>query len=300
MRTPSAKPRSSLVLAFCATVTLGCGCGADDDDDVIDAGAEADAREADLAGACPLADKVGVFEIAHREMYSAITGQVADGVVPVTVLQPEESAGDCQLWRRVNPFCDPACDTGFVCNHSGACVPYPANQSAGTVTITGLVDPVSLEPNSATAYQKTDVSHPPFEAGAPILLSAEGDAVAGFELDGVGVTVLSGIDKAWQVHAGEPLALTWTPGLGHARVLTTLNVDQHGNAPVTMYCDFEDTGAGSMPASLIDALIAQGLSGAASGHVFRRTVDSVEIAPGACVELTVFSHVQTQPQVITR
>jgi len=281
------------------SVASGCG-GSSGNDDTTDAAVEADAHVATLSGPCPLETKVGLFEIAHREMYSAITGQVADAVVPATVLQPEESEGSCRLMRRVNPFCDPACEVGYNCSQSEECVPYPVNQSAGTVTITGLLDNVSLEPNSSKAYQKTDVSDPPFAPGSPILLDAEGDEVAGFRLDGIGVTPLAGVSTAWEIHAGEPLAVTWTAGLGHARILTTLNVDQHGNSPVTMYCDFDDTGSASMPASLIDALIAYGLSGAASGHVFRSTVDSVEIAPGACVELDVFSHVQAQPAVVSK
>jgi len=287
-------------LALCAALANGCGSGSGDDDDVADAAAEPDARVVELAGPCALAEKVGVFEIAHREIYSAITGQVADGVVPVTILQPEETSGDCQLLRKVNPFCDPACDPGDVCNHSGDCIPFPVNLSAGTVTVTGLLDTVAMEPNSADAYQKLDISHPPFEAGDALLLSAGGDAVDGFQLDGVGVTPLAGVNNSWQIRAGEALAVTWTAGAGHARILATLNVDQHGNSPVTMHCDFEDTGSASMPATLIDTLIAHGLSGASSGHVFRRTVDSIEIAPGACVELDVFSHVQTQPLVVTK
>ena len=281
----------SAAIAAITAISLACGGGGGDD---IDAAIPADARTADLAGACPLADKVGTFDIAHRELYSAITGEVADGVIPLTVLQPAENEGGCQLYRKVNPFCDPPCTAGDVCNHDEICVTFPSKLSAGTVTITGLTGAVVMEPNETShTYQTTDVDDPPFTAGTPILLAAAGDVVEGFMLDGIGVEPLVVTDDTWTMVDGDPLVITWTAASGDGTIQATFNVDQHGNSPVTMFCDFPDTGSATIPATLVEKLIDYGMSGAASGHIFRHTVDSITISEG-CVELNVFSHHQAR------
>jgi hypothetical protein len=279
-----------LAHAAIAAVLLACGGGGGDD---IDAAPSVDARVAELAGACPLADKVGTFDIAHREIYSAVTGDVANAVVPLTVLQPAESEGGCTLYRKVNPFCDPPCTAGDVCNHDELCVPFPTKLSAGTVTITGLTAELVMEPNVVNSYQATEIDHPPFTAATPILLSAAGSEVESFMLDGIGVEPLVVTDDSWTMVDGDPLAITWTAASGDGAIKATFNVDQHGNSPVTMFCDFPDTGTATVPATLVEKLIEYGMSGAASGHLFRHTVDSVTISEG-CVELNVFSHHQAQ------
>lgn len=276
-------------LAFLALGIGACGgSGAD-----VDATAPADARVAELEGACPLADRVGWFDIAHDQLASSVTGKVNDSVNPIAVLQPEESAGDCQLLRKVNPFCDPPCTGGDVCSQDQQCVPFPSGLGAGQVTITGLTTPVAIDPDTQANYQALDVDHPPFSPGTPILLHAAGDQVVSFDLDGIGVEPLVVADTSWPLVDGDPLEITWTPASGDWRILATFNVDQHGNSPVTMYCDLPDTGSATIPAALIATLIDYGVTGAASGHLYRRTVDSTRIAEG-CVELEVYSHIRTQ------
>ncbi len=288
------------VLVFIAALTIGCpelddpddGSSSDSDADA-DGDADTDGHTSSLDGPCPMEKKIGLFEVAHRELYSAVTGQVADGVIPLSILQEAEREGSCRLMRKVNPFCDPPCTNGEICDHDDQCVLFPTNRNAGEVRITGLKTQVAMEPNSVNSYQDTTVSSPPFESGSPIILAASGAEIGSFILDGVGVAPLEMDDPKWVMKDGDALRICWIPGKGQGRILATFNVDQHGNSPVTMFCDFEDTGSAAVPAGLVSELIEYGLSGYANGHLYRQTVDSVEIVEG-CVELVVFSHVQAE------
>ena len=96
----------------------------------------------ELRGPCALADRVGGFSVAMEEIYTAFSGSVADGVVPVTVLEQVGGEGDCVLLRRNNPFCDPPCSPGQTCDFDGSCIPYPVNQDVGTVSVSGLAQAV--------------------------------------------------------------------------------------------------------------------------------------------------------------
>ncbi len=255
----------------------------------VDGGGEADARSAELAGACPLDQRVGVFEIAHREMFSAITSNgVADAVTPNTVFEEVHRDGDCVFMQKVNPFCDPPCSAAQTCNNDDSCIDRPQTRSVGAVAVTGLLAEVEMEPNAVDGYQDTSVPHPPFSADTTITLSATGADHAGFTLDGRGVAVLELPADDWIITEGDDLAITWSAAAGPGTIYVSLNVDQHGNSPVTLYCDFADSGSASIPASMTDRLLDYGVSGFASANIYRRTVDSTTTAQG-CVELRVFS-----------
>ena len=274
-------------LAACGLFATACG----GDDDATDGGNGEDARVVELGDPCPLDDKVGVFEIAQRELYAAVTGQVATGVIPSTILTAEGSEAGCTLLRKTNPFCDPPCQPGQVCTQAMECVAYPENQSVGTITISGLLQAVEIEPNVVNSYQDTSVPNPPFEIGSNIFLDAPGDTLEAFSLSGRGVETIVPSAESWTIVEGDPLDIAWTASTGPGRIWVSFNVDQHGNSPVTMFCDLEDTGSASVPAQLLTDLLGLGLSGVASAHMYRRTVDSVQIAQG-CVELDVLSHIQ--------
>src|SRR5436190_4410364 len=102
--------------------------------DDSDTSAEIDPATVPLAGECAMADDYGGFAVIADGKDGWVEGKVADGVVPVSVLETIADDGDCQLLRRNNPFCDPGCAAGETCNFDGECVPYPADQDLGTVT----------------------------------------------------------------------------------------------------------------------------------------------------------------------
>ena len=164
----------------------------------------------------------------------------------------------------------------------------------GQVLIDGLLTeelPFDLKMDPTNNYWDTLVPYPLFEPGSEITLTAAGDTFEGFTLRGIGVEQLEIVDRYWTMEEGADLALSWTPVEGPGEIYITLNIDQHGNSPVTMFCRAEDTGNFSIAATLVDLLLNYGVSGFATANIFRRTVDSVEIEPG-CVELLTFSHIR--------
>ncbi len=264
----------------------------DDDDDVT--GDDDDTTAPELRGPCALAERVGYFQVQHELDYSAISGDVSDGVVPITILEEVMTEGACRLMRRNNPFCDPPCQPGTTCDFDGSCIPYPTSHDVGTVTIEGLEVPVSME---FPAYFNTTLPHPPFAPGDPIRLAAAGADFSAFTAYGYGVSPMTTDDEAWIVREDEPLLVQWTAGdPAPVQVQLRFNIDQHGNSPVELVCDLDDTGSYEVPSDLIQALLAYGVSGFASGNLYRRTVDSVEHDAG-CVEFLVFSHVMGNLQV---
>lgn len=234
---------------------------------------------------------VGTFLIEAQEIFSLVDGAVADAVVPTSVLDEVGHEGDCTFWRRNNPFCDPPCLAGDTCGHDGQCVPFPVNQDVGTVTVTGLAEPVEMTPlQPGNRYSFTDLPNPAFAPGAEIRLRGTAAAYGPLALDGRGFTPIVPEEGAWLLVAGEPLEVRWdADGAAEGtRVGLEINVDQHGNTPVTLSCDVADTGTAEIPASLVDALLDYGISGYPNGRITRATTDRADV-PDGCVELRVGS-----------
>lgn len=248
------------------------------------------ATEATYGEACPLNSRVGHFQITHDEFYAAVTGTVASGVIPLTVLQPVLQSGDCVMLRKVNPFCDPPCGGGDLCDHDGSCIPYPSNQNVGNVSVSGtLKEPLVMEANASDYYTDVAVPFPLFEPNAQIDLSAEGNELDGFHLRAWGVPNVELPDVIWEMEAGMPLTVEWFAEPGPWKMIVSLNVDQHGNSPVTMFCEVEDTGSTIISAELVDELLGYGVSGFATADFRRTTTDSLQLGDVGCVQMSVES-----------
>lgn len=256
------------------------------------------------AKSCALDQRLGGFDIEHAGFYASAAGEVAGGVIPLTVLEAVASEGPCRLMRKNNPFCDPGCAAGDLCDHDGTCLPYPSPQPLGTVTVTGLLvdgGTLVMEPKGEGIYFDTSVPLPLFEPGAPISLTAAGDALPGFVLEAAGVEDLSTGEAVLTAEVGTPLELTWVASQHASEIHVRINVDQHGITPLNLVCDLEDSGSHQVPAALLDQLLTSGISGFPTFHMYRQRVDSVTVisGPGAdaisgCVELRVRSFLQRQ------
>jgi hypothetical protein len=252
----------------------------------------------DFAPTCALDVRLGGFIIGNYETdgYSTVSGSVAEGVIPLTVLQPKEFEEGCQLLQKDNPFCDPPCGAGQLCDHDGGCVPYPENREVGTVTVTGLNvgGPIVMEPKN-NMYFDTTVSYPVYDSGADIQVQVTGGevlGVGGFTLQAKGIPSLVVPDRYWSMEDGKTLDLSWTPEEGHeGEIYFSLNVDQHGNSPVSLFCRVKDTGSHAVSANLVSTMLSYGVSGFATADLYRRDVDTVNL-PAGCVDLQVLSHVQ--------
>jgi hypothetical protein len=240
-----------------------------------------------LDGACPLETKVGTFNLIMEPLYTTFSGTVADGVVPISVLENVGEGSGCTLLRRNNPFCDPGCAPTETCDFDGTCLPYPQNHDVGTVTITGLLQPVMEEPTMPSLeYFDTNLMHPAFDPGAEIFLSATGGDYRPFELTGLGVAMIEPTIDELVMDETMPLSVEWTPVGNAGTIRVELSVDQHGATPVKMVCESEDTGSLEIPADLVAQFTGFGVTGYPSATYFRETVDSVDITPG-CVEFGV-------------
>ncbi|MBT3219868.1 MAG: hypothetical protein HN348_12330 [Proteobacteria bacterium] len=283
---------------------LACVDGDDTDDtpaDTDDTDTDTDDTDDDewevptLKGECALKDKVGSFWAQHEQDYSVVSGEVRDGTVPSTILELMVEDGDCRLMRSNNPFCDPTCQPDEACDFDGSCIPYPVTIDVGTVKVDGLNKDVAMSPPGnglPSVYYDTQMPHPGFEPGADVRLVAAGNEIDGFTLYGEGVAPIVIPDEPWLVSEGKDMLVTWTPdkAVKQARIFLRFNIDQHGSTPVSVWCDIADTGSYSVPSSVMDALIAYGVTGFPNGNIYRRSVDSVETSAG-CVEFEVSSRI---------
>ncbi len=274
---------------------VGCGPSGPDSDPAPpkpDDGELPAPDDVDLEGTCSAVERYGGFVIQDHVEYTVVQGQVADAVVPSTVLDPIHSDGDCLLLRRSNPFCDPACEPDEVCGLDGECLAFPEPQDLGTVAVDGLVEPLSLEPAMpGYNYFSTSLRHPAMTAAETVRIRTGGGAWTPFELWGVGVESLAlSQDEPWAIARGEPLELVWQPPSQESRadVYLQLTIDQHGTSPVVLECTFVDTGAATIPSTVVDQLLDAGVSGWPSARLARRTADSASVGEG-CVDLVVAS-----------
>lgn len=260
-------------------------------DDVAQDAALPGPGDVPLRGACPLAERYGGFLVEAQSEYSFVDGAVADGVLPITVLETTLVAGPCKLLRRNNPFCSPPCPAGDTCDHDGNCITFPEPQDLGTVTLEGLAVPLQLEPfQPGNSYFSTSVPHPVFVPGEVVRLSSTAGHYGALELWGVGVHLLEVQEEQWDLEEGQGLTIHWTapPGDVRSHVYLTVNIDQHGNSPVILACEFPDTGTATVEADSIQALIDAGISGFPNGWITRRTADSLALGDG-CMDLLISS-----------
>ena len=238
----------------------------------------------ELDGRCDASDRVGGFRVIAETEMSFVAGEVADGVNPITIGTEIAAVGSCRLVRRDNLFCDPGCGAGEVCGRDNQCVPLPVKRDLGPIRVTGIDGDLVLEARPpGNDYFATDVPHPVFADGAEIRV--RGDEII---LDGLGSAPLSGATETWVVSPGEPVALTWDPPAADrsTSVWLRLSIDQHGNTPATLTCELDDTGAGEIPAEMVDALLDAGVSGFPNATMTRATFDRA-VAGGGCVDLEV-------------
>lgn len=288
---------------------LAAACSSDDDAASVAAGAAgaASGTSAGTAGTagstldaaelpyapCSAEVNVGEFSIELAADFTSVEGKVFDGVNPALVPAELARDGACRLLTLPNLLCDPACSTSTqACAAGNQCVPLPVARDVGSVSISGLSRAVEMSANASTGNYRPPppaLPHPGFEPGADLRLSASGGEYDPFELRGWGIGVLE-VTPAIVVTEGEPVSLSWTApsSPGPAQLYVRLNINNHGSSNTAIECDFPDTGSATIPAALVDGLIAEGASGFPSITLSRRTATSTSIAPG-CVEFVVSS-----------
>jgi hypothetical protein len=225
---------------------------------------------------------------------TTVRGQVWDKPSSSRIVTEVARQGDCWLTKSENPRCSPSCSGTETCGADGQCAPTPLSRSVGDVTLSGLARAVKMSPlmPGNNYFVSGDFPARGFEPEANILLEAAGGDLQPFSLRGMGVAQLELPAADWQLERGKPFVVTWNAGSVPAAVVRiSLNVDQHGSAPLALGCETPDDGELSIDARLVDALLDAGVTGFPSGHVNRETVDSIEQGQ-ACVELAIGAHVR--------
>ncbi len=265
-----------------------------DETDTVPPETTLDPATVPLAGTCPLEKHWGGFELTSsigRDSYVTVTGSIAEGIVPVTVLTALGSEGDCQLLRRENLFCDPACTPDQTCDFDGTCIPYPTSQDLGTAEMTGLLVPVVMEPvEPGFKYFNTSLPVPAFDPGSVITLTTTGGTYGALTLHGVGVEPLVIPQGDLVLEREVAIPIRWTAPVGpvvRSEIYARITVDQHGVTPVQIACVTADDGELDVPAALVTQLIDLGVTGFPNGVVHRRTADSAPVGDGGCAELVV-------------
>jgi hypothetical protein len=242
-------------------------------------------------GACDVSVRTGGFKIEKQVDFGVVQGEVRDGVVPTAIPIVVDDDGRCRLLERRNLACFPACVGMETCGESGACIPFPRQVSVGEVSISGLTRATVMSPlMPGNSYLSPGAPNPPYGVESPIVLSALGqESIPAFQLFGIGSEPL-GDAPSWVLTAGSDLVLEWSaPTVDVATtVLAELTIDQHGITPLSLSCELEDTGTATIPAAIVDRLIASGVTGFPNGRITRRTADHVDLAIG-CVDLVVGS-----------
>ena len=144
------------------------------------------------------------------------------------------------------------------------------------------MDPVQ----PSDTYFDTSLPNPPWTPDEVATLRTGGGTQDAFTLHGVTPETMSLADANWYLVPGEDLTVTWVPAPSGARtqVELGLRIDLHGLTPSTLRCVFPDTGTGTVPSSVLDALIDVGLTGYPNGMLTRKSTDSTPLSGGGCVE----------------
>jgi len=240
---------------------------------------------------CASDEHIGGFTLTLDDEYTGFNGQVSDGIVPSNIPETVAEVGSCRLLQKHNLFCETPCVPGETCGFEGVCIAYPESRDVGLVTVTGLLEPLSIEVTWGNHYTNPGTMvHPGFETGADIGLSAAGADLEPFQLRGYGVPPLTVTSPSVSISADAATELTWTAptAASSAQVHLELNVNNHGSTSAWIACDVEDSGSFILPAALISELYAIGVSGFPSLSVTRRSVDSAALDLG-CVDLVVSS-----------
>jgi hypothetical protein len=243
---------------------------------------------------CAKNERAGTLALRLTDGKTILEGAISNGASPVG----ETDVASEGLCRLVGPaVCATTCASGTVCVGNDVCMTDPTEESAGKITVTGLLTPLELMVNGITGtYSKTIVDpYPAFEPGAAIQLSAAGDTIPAFNLHGWGVPQLVVTTPSpVNVSSGSGVPLTWeTTGVNpeQSEVFINFEVNVHGAATGHIECTVPDTGSYELPETLVTDLVDRGLSGFPRMEMIRRSVDSTELAAGNCVEFEVGTQV---------
>ena len=250
-------------LALAPTVLPSCGTGADSATPDTGDGLAVDAPgpAPDAPEGCSSEDPWGSFRIYHANGRLFFDGAHEDGP-PLRPGGDAQREGACAFVRPGAPFCDPACAADELCDTDGVCRHYPVRVPAGTVTIRA---------NGATVTA-TDQGQSFYTAGPLDGFASSGDPVT-VEVSGAGallpyhltVPLVAALrfDPAITAREHQDLIVPWEHDVSPVGTRVTLHFDNdHHGVAAFIECEADDgADAITIPAGLLDQLIAAGETG---------------------------------------
>jgi hypothetical protein len=288
--------------AVSCLVILGCGGNGSGNPGTGGTGGGGGGSSGTLNTSCSLDTRVGGFsvqlvEMAGNDPYTSINGGVRNAVQPSEVWQQKgAAAGTCRLMVGPTIVCTTPCTNPQICAGQNQCIAPPTYQSAGAITLTGVgPSPITMNPMQNFYSASLTNPYPPFSPGATVRLQAAGAMIPAFTLETVGFEPLVFAGTGLTMTNGQAFAFTWTPPAtaGAARILATVEIGHHGGVAAEIDCDLPDTGSAEIPASLVSALIAEGVHGFPTLSLMRRTPVSTTVG-ASCVDFTIASPVQRE------
>jgi len=154
----------------------------------------------------------------HDKAYldSRVWAQVWDGPYP-SWHEVALAQGHCRYLEFKPGLCTPQCSYDEVCTPDNLCVAYPAGVSAGTLTVTGLSQPVVVTQHSyyLGIYHATgQLPENLFDEGDSVSAGFSGDVYPAVTLYATGVAPLDTTlaHDGLAMVDGQDLTITWTAG----------------------------------------------------------------------------------------
>ncbi|MBN1577744.1 MAG: hypothetical protein JW913_14385 [Chitinispirillaceae bacterium] len=228
---------------------------------------------------------------SENPAHTRIEGKINDGPSPPNIVFEEVmTIGDCKLLKALYPSCDD-CGSSATCVAKDSCQPKPSSYSVGNVTVNGLKNNGSkitftIEPfimPFSTDYQMINVAldYPPFSEGDTVTLAAAGSEFASpFTLTARGIAPLNVSKDSVVLEDNKPITLKWDPPsmAGVSTISVRINVSYHGGTKGEIQCDCADDGELTVPAELLDKLMAWGFAGWPVADITRKSVGVDETA----------------------
>jgi len=186
-----------------------------------------------------------VYEHAQPNMYEVIA-----------------EAGNCRHIVLAPPFCAPPGTYDEICTAASTCEANPGTVSAGTLTITGLSEPVVLDGEdwNEGIYRLGSSDAPPeplSDAGDPIVASFSGGAFPAVELSTTGVAPFEpDMPTELDIPNTEELVISWAdPEPDSCVELRLHGKAAHDGAPLQdlLLCVVDDTGSLTVPAEILQS-----------------------------------------------
>jgi hypothetical protein len=207
-------------------------------------------------------------------IYSTFRGDVL-ARPPETPYRTLATGGACKLITLAGwTSCPTACPATALCRPDGACVELTTGHDVGSIELLGLTKPIVIAPQllSTSAHYEDAVNVVPDPRATPgtlITLRAAGAESPPFTLHGQTVAPLTEGAYPFPVVRDQPLWARWNPPAqpSASRVALSLklgvvggpdtigDLDPNGDWNDFGTCDFPDNGQGTVPASLVNAIL---------------------------------------------